>query len=137
MLQVPGHKLYRHSAWLKLVALRAMLPRYQYVLWLDSDTFVRPPGTPDLAQMLVQDGRLGAQQEDKFMAVTEEDPRFPDVANTGMLYPSICLSIRFPRHTIAGLVHNLMAVLLLCLCEDFPAIVTGWMLCLCRRDDAA
>ena len=97
---MPGHKLYRHSAWLKLVALRAMLPRYQYVLWLDSDTFVRPPGTPDLAQMLVQDGRLGAQQEGRFMAVTEEDPRFPDVANTGMLYPSICLSILSPRHSI-------------------------------------
>ena len=84
---MPGQKLYRHSAWLKLVALRAMLPRYQYILWLDSDTFVRPPGTSDLVQMFMQDGRVGAQQEDKFMAVTKEDPRFPDVANTGTFHP--------------------------------------------------
>ncbi len=93
LLQVPAEMMGRHSAWLKLVALRAMLPKYEYMLYLDSDTFVRPPGMPDLAQMLVQDGRLGAQQEDRFMAVTEEDPRFPDVANTGMFCPLICLSI--------------------------------------------
>lgn len=85
MPQVPAEKLDRHSAWLKLVALRAMLPRYQYILYLDSDTFVRPPGTPDLVQMLERDASLNAQQQDKFMTVTREDPRFPDVANTGVM----------------------------------------------------
>lgn len=84
MVQVPAEKMYRHSAWLKLVALRAMLPKYEYVLYLDSDTYVRPPGTPDLAQMLVRDGTLTAKQ-DKLIAVTKEDPRFPDVANTGVI----------------------------------------------------
>ena len=83
-LQVPAEKMYRHSAWLKLVALRAVLPKYEYVLYLDSDTYVRPPGTPELAQMLVRDGALTAKQ-DKLMAVTKEDPRFPDVANTGVI----------------------------------------------------
>ena len=84
MVQVPAEKMYRHSAWLKLVALRAVLPKYEYVLYLDSDTYVRPPGTPDLAQMLLRDGMLTAKQ-DKLIAVTEEDPRFPDIANTGVI----------------------------------------------------
>ena len=30
----PAEKMYRHSAWLKLVALRAVLPKYEYVLYL-------------------------------------------------------------------------------------------------------
>lgn len=84
MLQVPAEKMYRHSAWLKLVALRAVLPKYEYVLYLDSDTYVRPPGTPNLAQMLMRDGGLTAKQ-DKLIAVTKEDPRFPDTANTGVI----------------------------------------------------
>ena len=84
MLQVPAEKMYRHSAWLKLVALRAVLPKYEYVLYLDSDTYVRPPGTPDLAQMLMRDGGLTAKQ-DKLIAVTKEDRRFPDIANTGVI----------------------------------------------------
>lgn len=85
MLQVPAEKMYRHSAWLKLVALRAMLPKYEYILYLDSDTFLRPPCMPGLAEMLISDGRLDNKAEDKLIAVTREDPRFPDIANTGVI----------------------------------------------------
>lgn len=85
LLQVPAETMNRHSAWLKLVALRATLPKYEYILYLDSDTFVRPPGTPELAQTLVQDGGLDVKQQDKLLAVTREDPRFPDIANTGVM----------------------------------------------------
>lgn len=72
----------RYSAWLKLVALRAMVPRYDYVLYLDSDTFIRQPGRPQLIEAMILEGGL---DRGNVLALTRESPQFPDIANTGIL----------------------------------------------------
>jgi hypothetical protein len=77
-LKYPG----RYSAWLKLVALRAIVPRYDYVLYLDSDTFVRQPARPALIHAMAREGGL---DRGNVLALTRESPQFPDVANTGIL----------------------------------------------------
>ena len=80
--QLPPRYPGRYSAWLKLVALRAMLPRYDYVLYLDSDTFIRQPGMPRLVEAMIEEGGL---DRGNVLALTRESPRFPDIANTGIL----------------------------------------------------
>lgn len=77
----------RHPAWSKLLALRAVLPKYLFVLYLDSDAFVRPPGAAHLLETIV--GHAGLNSG-KVMAVTKEAPKYPDVANTGMMVLRSC-----------------------------------------------
>lgn len=81
-IQMPFKHLSRHAAWLKLVAMRLILPRYEYVMYLDSDAFFRQPGIPQVVETMISEGRLG---RDKIIAVTKEDLEYPDVANTGIV----------------------------------------------------
>ena len=81
-VQTPSRHPGRHSAWLKLVAMRLILPRYDYVLYLDSDTFFRQPGSPKVIENIVAEGQL---DRGKIMAVTKENESYPDIANTGVI----------------------------------------------------
>lgn len=86
-IQMPSKHLSRHSAWLKLVAMRIILPRYDYVLYLDSDVFFRQPGAPNVIEAMMAESQLGTG---KIMAVTKENPIYPDVANTGIVLLRNC-----------------------------------------------
>ncbi len=81
-IQTPFKHPGRHSAWLKLVAMRRVLPRYDYVLYLDSDTFFRQPGSPKVIENMVTEGHL---DRGKIMAATKENEEYPDIANTGVV----------------------------------------------------
>ena len=81
-LQMPASYPGRYPAWLKLVALRAVIEKYDYVLYLDSDTFFRRPGIAGVVEAIVREGGLSDR---RVLALTRESPDFPDVANTGIL----------------------------------------------------
>ncbi len=81
-MQMPFKHVSRHPAWLKLVAMRLMLPRYEYVLYLDSDAFFRQPSTPQVVEKMILEGQLS---RGNIMALTKEDVNYPDMANTGVL----------------------------------------------------
>jgi hypothetical protein len=87
--QLPYRYTLRHPAWLKLVAIRAMLPLYDYVMFMDSDALIRPTRTPQgVMESMVVAGQL--DNPGKVMAVTREAEKYPDVANTGIIVLKQC-----------------------------------------------
>ena len=81
-VHLPVQSLKRHPAWWKLAAIRIMLHRYSFVLFMDTDAFFRQPGIPRVIDIMVAEAQLA--RGGKIMAVAR-DLSPPDIANTGIL----------------------------------------------------